>query len=87
MAKTADEAYYYRTLVLSECGQSAPTCFARGPRWTGCGRIDHYYEFSLKTDEEFDEYFQEEIKYGCFVLTNRVSKLIDFLDRHYSPTA
>lgn len=87
MAKTADEAYYYRTLVLSEFGQAAPTCFSRGPRWTGCGRIDHFYEFSLNTDEEFDEYFNEEIKYGCFVLTNRVSRLIDFLDRYYSPNA
>ncbi len=85
MAKTADEAYYYRTLLLSEFGQAAPTCFSRGPRWTGCGRIDHYYEFSLKTDEEFDEYFKEELKYGCFVLTNRVSKLIDFIDKYYRP--
>lgn len=85
MATSADQAYYYRTIVLSECGQSAPTCFSRGPRWTGCGRIDHYYEFSLTTDEEFDEYFKEETKYGCFVLTNRVSKLIDFINRHYAP--
>lgn len=85
MARSLDEAYNYQAIVKAEFGKSAPTCFARGCKWTGCGRIDHYYEFSLETQEEFDEYFKEEIKYGCFVMTNRLSELIDFIDRHYAP--
>lgn len=81
IAENQAEAEKYRKLMLDELGAAGPTCYKRGYAWSG----DHYAEFSLKTDEDFEKYYRQQFNKGCFILTNKLSKLIEYIDKFYNP--
>lgn len=47
--------------------------------------IEHYTEFDLKTDEEFDAYYTKCLGLGSYIMGNRLSKIVEWVDRHYGP--
>ncbi len=76
-------AYFAR--IRTEFGTCAPSAAARRYAWTGMRNGRFWDELSMHTKEEFDAHYAEELRHGCFVLTNRLHRLIDYLTEHYGP--
>ena len=47
--------------------------------------IDWYAEFDLVTDAEFDAYYDESYQIGSYIMGNRLSKIIEWLDKYHAP--
>lgn len=82
VALTASDANALRDVVEAECGISGPTIFDR----TGTHNcaIDWYKEFELTTDKEFSQFYSDlATEKGTYILSNRLTRLIDWIDKNY----
>jgi len=81
LARSPEQAMEMKQRVLDEFGVSGPTMWERGMSWSGTW----FDELSLTTDEEFERYYSEQAAKGSFLMSNRVSKLVEYIDRHFGP--
>lgn len=83
MGMNVEDANALRAQVEAHFGVSSPTQLDR----TGSHNciIEHFTEFDLKTDEEFDAYYTKCLSLGSYIMGNRLSKVVDWVDRHYGP--
>ena len=72
-----------RKIVEAEFGVKSPTLFDRAG-WHNTV-IDWYAEFDLVTDAEFDAYYDESYQIGSYIMGNRLSKIIEWLDKYHAP--
>ena len=81
LARSPEHAMQMKQRVLDAFGTSGPTMWERGMSWSGTW----FDEFDLTTDDEFEEYFSRQAAKGSFLMSNRVSKLVEYIDRHFGP--
>ena len=79
LARSPEHAMQMKQRVLDAFGTSGPTMWERGMSWSGTW----FDEFDLTTDEQFEKYFSEQAAKGCYLASNRVSKLVEYIDRHF----
>ena len=82
MGMNEQEANALREQVEAHFGVKSPTQLDR----TGSHNcvIEHYAEFDLKEDE-FDSYYTACLEAGSYIMGNRLSKIVEWVDRHYGP--
>ncbi|MBR3751103.1 MAG: glycerophosphodiester phosphodiesterase family protein [Clostridia bacterium] len=79
MAGSREEASKMKADVREALGTTGPSFFESGRSWSGTW----YDEFELTTTEQFDKYYKQQVAIGSIVSTNRICRLIDYIDRYY----
>ena len=81
VAQTPNDAYDLRNVIQSEFGISGSTVFDR----TGTFNIswDWYAEFYFTTEDQFKEFYDTLLPRGSFIQVNRLSRLIDWIDKYH----
>lgn len=79
MAESRTEASEMKAQVREALGVAGPSWWECGRGWSGTW----YDEFDLTTREQFDQYYKQQIAIGTIVSTNRITRLMDYIDRTY----
>lgn len=82
LAKTQEDANALRKIIEEEFNVKSPTLFDRAG-WHN-SVIEWYEEFSLTTEKEFREYYEHCLTLGSYILSNRLSRVIDWVDQYYA---
>ena len=83
MAEDANQAKQMKAQVREALGASGPSWWECGRGWSGTW----YDEFDLTTTEQFDKYYKQQIAIGSIVSTNRITRLMEYIDKTYYPKA
>ena len=83
LGMNAEDTDALRKIIEAEFGVKSPTLFDRAG-WHNTV-IDWYAEFDLVTDAEFDAYYDESYQIGSYIMGNRLSKIIEWLDKYHAP--
>lgn len=82
LAMNQADADALRQIIEAEFEVKSPTLFDR----TGWHNsvIEWYTEFSLSTEKEFREYYEHCLVSGSYIVSNRLSRVIDWVDEFYA---